>query len=193
MPQRRSKTKKPTKRRMSKTMRGKILYKQKLRSSTRKRNKMGRMSIQNDNGGLDDWVLITHLLNKIDKRYKLANAAKVAEQTAKAKQTAEAKRTGASSAKTTASSTTPGWGIGMPIAPEKIMQEPFNKWGAENRNISASGVIDTIRFQKFYIFLTEKLVANSDYVYALNDEYKPSNILLEMRSTAAARSHTNRP
>ena len=193
MPHRRSKTKKPTKRRMSKTMRGKILYKQKLRSSTRKRNKMRRMSIENDNGGIADDVLITHLLYKIKKRHNAASAAKAAKLASQAKQTSEAKRTGSISAKTTASSTTPGWGIGMPTAPEKIMQEPFNKWGAENRNISESGVIDTTRFQKFYIFLTEKLVANPKYVYALNDEYKSSNTFVEMRRTAAARSHTYRP
>ena len=128
---------------------------------------------RSEDGGAGDVILIAHLLYKIGKRRNDASIDKAARLASQAKQARETRETARSiSAKTTASHKTPGWGIGMPNPPEERMQDAFNSWGAQNKNISESGVIDTTRFSKFYIFLTEQLASNPKYMYKVDDEYR---------------------
>lgn len=132
---------------------------------TKQRRTMRRHS---EAGGLGDNLLMANFLYQTVKRKnKTINDAQ-----AKRAARAAVENTRSISAKTAAANATPGWGTGTPIPPNEKMKQPFNTWGAADKNISASGVINTTRFSKFFVFLTEQLAENPKYNYRLDDEYK---------------------
>ena len=136
---------------------------------TKQRRTMRRHS---EAGGLGDNLLMANFLYQTVKRKnKTINDAQ-ANRAARAAVESVRENTRSISAKTAAAIATPGWGTGTPIPPNEKMKQPFNTWGAADKNISASGVINTTRFSKFFVFLTEQLAENPKYNYRLDDEYK---------------------
>lgn len=129
---------------------------------------------QGEAGGLGDAVLIAHLFFKVAKRINQASMDKaISEAIRQAREREAADNARSIREKTVAASATPKWGTGMPNPP-KGMEDAFDKWCAADRNISASGVINSSRFSKFFVFLTEQLDRDPRYVYKLNDEDKPT-------------------
>ena len=124
-------------------------------------------------GGLGEYLLMANLLYQaIKRKNKTINDAE-AKRAARAAVESARENTRINNAKqrSATGSATQSWGTGTPIPPNEKMQQPFNTWGAADKNISASGVINTTRFSKFFVFLTEQLSENPKYNYRLDDEY----------------------